>query len=376
MNRLTHQNRLLCGFQIRKTEKALLAWFDRHKRDLPWRKSRDPYLIWVSEIMLQQTQVSTVRPYFERWIRKYPNISELARASEDEVLKAWEGLGYYSRARNLVTGARYVIKNHAGRLPQNSHDLRQVPGIGRYTAGAIASIAFGQPEPALDGNVMRVLCRLWDLKGDPRRAPLLEVLWWLARQLVTDTDAARLNESLMELGALVCTPQTPKCSGCPLRGQCLAFQNGRVERPQVARRPSELRKKVQIVLARRGSSQVLLLKQDRSAAHWANLWTFPYFEVTATDRGFSKARDWLTTQIECKTSEGALVSEGKYSVTRYRIAFVAVEMRVTLPHSQPLPPDYVWAHYNQLHRLAMPAPHRRLANEHFGRASGSPKILG
>ncbi len=350
--------------QIHRAQGSLLEWFAACKRDLPWRRNRDPYLIWVSEVMLQQTQVATVVPYYERWVRKYPSIAALAKAREDEVLKAWEGLGYYSRARNLMQGARYVMSNHAGQLPESAHELRLIPGIGRYTAGAIASIAFDLPEPVLDGNVMRVLCRLRDLDGDPRKTPRLEQLWSLARTLVTDTHAAQINESLMELGALVCTRQNPKCSACPLSKQCLAVKRGTVgERPQVASRPNELARTVQIVIAERGRLQVLVQKQDQHAAHWANLWTFPYFEIGSGDPG--QSRKWLGRQLGLSTSPEIATSQGKYSITRYRFKYVAVKVKVTRSSRRALPPHYSWVESARLGELAMPAPHRRLSREQF-----------
>ena len=349
---------------IRRVQDSLLKWFGDHKRDLPWRKNRDPYLVWVSEIMLQQTQVATVIPYYERWIRNYPSIAALAKAREDEVLKSWEGLGYYSRARNLIQGARHVMASHAGQLPQNAHELRLIPGIGRYTAGAIASIAFGLPEPVLDGNVMRVLCRLRDLQGDPRKSPLLDQLWSLARELVTDTHASNLNEGLMELGALVCTRQNPKCPACPLVHQCLAFKRGTVdERPQAAKRPIELLRSVQIVIAERGSAKVLVHKQDQRAPQWANLWTFPFFEVSAGDPSKSRIRKWIEEQLGFATSPEYLTSEGKYSITRYRFRYVATKVRVTRLSRRALPPEYSWVETSQLGELPMPAPHRRLSKE-------------
>jgi A/G-specific adenine glycosylase len=360
---------LLTRSEVRKTQRSLLAWFTVHRRDLPWRNCRDPYWVWISEVMLQQTRVATVIPYFERWIRDYPNISELSQAREDDVLKVWEGLGYYSRARNLMRGARHVMTNHAGHLPRSAGELRQIPGIGRYTAGAIASLAFDLPEPVLDGNVSRVLCRLRDLAGNPRKAPLLEQLWSLARQLVTDIDAARLNESLMELGALVCTRNSPKCTDCPLTRQCLARKDGRVEeRPQPTPRPSELKKTVQIILARRGTGQVLLQKQDQSASHWANLWTFPFIEGNSLHPPFSQVRNWLAARLHCGTSPGTVVSTGKYSITRFRFTYVVVQVRVTKIPRKVLPPSYAWIDLPNLCDLAMPAPHRRLAKECFERS--------
>src|SRR6202142_1335662 len=333
----------------RPIQDSLLKWFEDSKRDLPWRKSRDPYFIWVSEIMLQQTQVATVIPYYERWIRNYPNIAALAKASEDEVLKSWEGLGYYSRARNLIRGARHVMTNHAGQLPSSARELRLIPGIGRYTAGAVASIAFDLPEPVLDGNVMRVLCRLRDLKGDPRKPPLLEQLWSLARELVTDTDASNLNESLMELGALVCTRQNPKCPMCPLKPQCLAFKRGTVdERPLAARRPVELLRLVQIVIAERGPAKVLLHRQDAGAPPWANLWTFPFFEVISGNPSKSRARKWLEEQLGFTTSPKYLTSKGKYSITRYRFRYIATRVLVTRLSRRTLPPTFSWVERSHL----------------------------
>ena len=351
---------------IRRIQQSLLGWFDEHRRELPWRVKRNPYWTWVSEIMLQQTQVSTVVPYFERLIRSYPSIASLAKARESEVLKLWEGLGYYSRARNLVRGARQVMQAHAGTLPPNVEELRRIPGIGRYTAGAIASIAFDRPEPVLDGNVMRLLCRLRDLEGDPRKAPLHERLWSLARRLASDTDAARLNESLMELGALVCTPHNPQCQMCPLRKHCRAYKFGRVEqRPQIARNPS-IRKKVHIVLARRNVSQVLVHKRDRHARPWANLWTFPYFESGAPDENFELIRTWLVETLRCRPTTLVVVSEGKYSITRYNIAYTVIEATVSTSSRSRLPTSYAWIDATRLKEIVMPAPHRRLALAHFG----------
>ncbi len=348
--------------QIRKFQQSLLDWFEVAKRDLPWRRNRNPYVIWVSEIMLQQTQVATVVPYFERWLRKYPSIATLAKARESDVLKAWEGLGYYSRARNLMRGAQRIMARHAGKLPSTVEELLQIPGIGRYTAGAIASLAFDQAEPALDGNVMRVLCRVWDLAGDPRKPPLQPRLWSMARQLATDTDPARLNEGLMELGALVCTAQIPKCPACPLQRQCRAYARCRVEqRPQIVRGPSGIRKQVLILIARHGASRVLVHKRDETMTPWANLWTFPYFEGTASGQRFAAIRKWLSEHLRLKSMTLAVVGEGKYSITRFSVAYVAVEVTLTSSAKFQLPDSYFWVGRKRLDELVMPTPHRRLA---------------
>ncbi|MCX6032031.1 MAG: A/G-specific adenine glycosylase [Chloroflexi bacterium] len=211
---------------------ALLAWIARGRRDLPWRRRRDPYAVWISEVMLQQTQVATVVPYFERWLARFPDVTTLAAAPLDDVLKAWEGLGYYARGRNLQRAAQQIVAQHGGQIPSVRNALLALPGIGRYTAGAILSLAFGQAEPVLDGNVKRVLCRLFDIADDPREAGTEKRLWEWATALVRDAPdgaAGDLNEALMELGALVCVPAAPDCPVCPLADLCLAHVRG-VER--------------------------------------------------------------------------------------------------------------------------------------------------
>ncbi|MDF1563551.1 MAG: A/G-specific adenine glycosylase [Deltaproteobacteria bacterium] len=216
----------------RQRSQALEAWFGRAARDLPWRHrgrgaGERGYRVWVSEIMLQQTQVKTVVPYYLRWLERFPTLEALAGAREEAVLEAWAGLGYYRRARNLHRAARQVLEEQGGRLPRSAEALQALPGIGRYSAGAIASLAFGERSPIVDGNVARVLARLEGLAGDPRRPPLEPRLWALAGELVEAAGhPGRLNEALMELGALVCTPRSPACELCPLAAGCAAHRSG------------------------------------------------------------------------------------------------------------------------------------------------------
>ena len=201
----------------------LLRWATKNLRDLPWRvEPRDPYRVWVSEIMLQQTQVVTVIPYFRRFTERFPTVQALAAAPLDDVLKLWEGLGYYARARNLHRAARKVVAEFEGRLPDTVEELSQLPGIGRYTLGAIASIAFGRDAPVVDGNVKRVLCRVYAIRGDARRPAVQKKLWALAEANLPKGKAGRWNEAMMELGATVCTPRSPRCDECPLAGVCRA----------------------------------------------------------------------------------------------------------------------------------------------------------
>ena len=204
----------------------LLLWFARSARDLPWRRTSDPYAVWVSESMLQQTRVETVIPYYLRWMAAFPTLEALASAPEEQVLHHWQGLGYYSRARRLLAGARAVLRDHRGRVPADVAQLMTLPGVGRYTAGAIASIAFDLPAPIVDGNVARVLTRLYAWPQPLGASQTQGLLWELAEAYATGPTPGLANQALMELGALVCTPRAPRCEGCPLRGQCRALGQG------------------------------------------------------------------------------------------------------------------------------------------------------
>jgi A/G-specific adenine glycosylase len=209
--------------------RALLAWYRRTRRDLPWRRTRDPWAIWVSETMLQQTRVETVIPYYQRFLARYPTVEALAASDSDELMQHWAGLGYYSRARNLKAAAEQVVHEHGGRVPDDAEALRALPGVGRYTAGALASIAFDRPEPVVDGNVARVLARLLDLDLEVSSPEAQRVLWEQAAALARGKSPGDLNQALMELGALVCTPRSPDCAHCPLRRRCRGLEAGRAE---------------------------------------------------------------------------------------------------------------------------------------------------
>ncbi|MCL5950211.1 MAG: A/G-specific adenine glycosylase, partial [Chloroflexi bacterium] len=205
----------------------VLAWYAAHKRDLPWRRdAHDPYRVWISEALLQQTQVTTVIPYYERFLARFPTVASLAAARLDAVLKTWEGAGYYARARNLHRAAREIVTRFDGRVPSTVDELLSLPGIGRYTAGAIASIAYHRDAPVLDGNVIRVLCRYFGIREDPARAETQKELWAIAETLVPHGRAGDFNQGLMDLGAALCAPRQPACPACPLRRGCLARRLG------------------------------------------------------------------------------------------------------------------------------------------------------
>ena len=262
--------------------RALLDHFDRSRRALPWRSERTPYRVVVSEFMLQQTRVETVIPYYERWLRRFPGWETLADAGEDEVLREWKGLGYYRRARNLHRAARVVRDRFGGELPEEPAALKRLPGVGEYTAGAVASIAFGRAVPAVDGNVRRVLCRILDVA-----APTAGRLREEAARLVDPERPGDFNEALMELGATVCTPRAPGCGGCPVRGWCGARAVGTVdERP--ARRPRREVARVGygVVVVVRGDrpSAVTLLRKRPESGLLAGMWEFPSIELSGDER--------------------------------------------------------------------------------------------
>jgi len=280
--------------KIKKQAEALLEWFAREARDLPWRRTRDPYAIWVSEIMLQQTQVKTVIPYWERWMKAVPDLPALVRAKPDRLHKLWEGLGYYSRVRNLQKAARQILQRHEGKFPEDFEQVLELPGIGRYTAGAICSIAFNQPRPILDGNVIRVLARVHGLKGDPKEKSLNRRLWQLAEEYVVAAPGqhGRLNESLMELGALVCLPRAPRCGVCPLRDSCVAHRGGRTaELPELPRRAPATPRWFAAFVVRKGG-RFLVVRRPHHVVN-GNLWEFPNVELShpVANSGKTKTAD-------------------------------------------------------------------------------------
>jgi len=300
----------------------LLAWVRVERRDLPWRRRRDPYAVWISEVMLQQTQVATVVPYFERWMARFPDISSLAAATSDDVLRIWAGLGYYARARNLHRMAQEIVARHGGTIPSEKTTLLALPGIGRYTAGAILSLAFGQREPVLDGNVRRVLCRVYDIADDPAEAATERQLWQLATGLVmaVPTDAAGdLNEGLMELGALICTPGEPDCAACPIAGVCLAHARGvEAERPikRPRARPPHYDAAAAIILDDLGR---YLLIQRPAAGRLGGLWGFPggvLREGEVVAEGFVRT---VREQIGLEVTPGDTIARIQHAYTHFRI---------------------------------------------------------
>lgn len=340
----------------------LLDWYGRQRRPLPWRATRDPYCIWVSEVMLQQTQVATVIGFYERWLRRFPTVAALAAADTEDVLRAWEGLGYYSRARNLQRAAQHVVERHGGKLPGAISELLALPGIGRYSAGAIASIAFDQDEPAIDGNIVRVLTRLFALRGDPKRAPLAGHLWQLARELLPPGRAGEFNQALMELGATCCTPRAPTCAACPVRSHCQALRLDQVlELPEAAARPTITEERRALALVRR-QGRLLVARAPATASRWAGMWQFPDVRI---DDGASLVP---TLEAAIQRATGVRIQAGqrvlgvRHQVTRFRIDIDVFACKAIGGRARAV--DYAelrWCDVHGLATLPMPAAHRRIA---------------
>lgn len=282
--------------RARGIRENLLLWYDGAKRDLPWRRSRDPYAIWLSETMLQQTRVDTVIPYYERFLQRFPSVYHLADSETDDVLGHWAGLGYYSRARNLQAAAKRVVDEFDGHLPDDAEDLRSLPGIGRYTAGAVASIAFDRPEPLVDGNVARVFARLLGIREDIKQSCTIDRLWQEAAALVRGPRPGDLNQAVMELGAVVCTPRAPRCDECPLRRRCAARRQGDAESLPIKSRgrPPLAISATAVWLRRRG--QVLAVRRPVGGL-MGGLWELPGGEFEGRTAPMRALRRSLHTRL-------------------------------------------------------------------------------
>ncbi|MDD4890079.1 MAG: A/G-specific adenine glycosylase [Phycisphaerae bacterium] len=299
---------------IASIRRRLIGWFARHQRVLPWRSEPTAYRVWLSEVMLQQTQVATALPYFERFMRAFPTVRALAGADLDDVLTLWAGLGYYSRARNLHRAATIIAHELGGRFPDTPAGLLALPGVGRYSAGAILSIAFNQPAPIVDGNVTRVLSRLFALRGDPRSPAGLRRLWSLAEQLVDPRRPGDFNQAMMELGAMVCTPATPSCGKCPVAKLCRALALGQPERFPPARRRSPVRAERWAVAVLRSDAEVLLVRRE-AAGRWGGLREFPGLVVPASQSAIAALRAMLRERLALRNVRLSPVGQVRHQLS-------------------------------------------------------------
>jgi len=312
--------------QRRAFRRSLLQWYRHNGRDLPWRQTRDPYAIVVSEFMLQQTQVATAIPYYNKWLRRFPDFASVASASENDVLHAWQGLGYYSRARNLHATAKIVQARYRGVFPNDIAAIRKLPGVGCYTTNAVATFAFNQPVPIVEANSSRVLARLFDIRVPIDSAIGREKLWENAAQLVPKPNAARFNSALIDLGALVCLPDKPKCNVCPVKKFCRAKNPESLPIKKSKPRTKRLIERHALIVS---NGRVLL---EQSSARWRGMWTLPRIGTRAS---------------------GQALYRSTFPFTHHRIAFV-VYRRAT-PNR--IAPTQQW--FESIDHIAMPSPHRR-----------------
>jgi A/G-specific adenine glycosylase len=314
---------------IRTFRRSLLRWYHHHGRDLPWRRTRDPYAILVSEFMLQQTQVATVIPYYNEWLRRFPNFASLAHASENDVLHAWQGLGYYTRARNLHATARAVVDGHRGRFPRSLEQMQQLAGIGKYTAHAVASFAFDQPVPIVESNTARVLTRLFDFRQSIDSHAGWETLWQYSAKLLPKTNAGIYNSAFIDLGALVCVPREPKCGICPVKRFCRAKNPG-VLPIKKERLPTRRWIENHAFVVR--SNKILLQKVD---SRWRGMWVLP--------------------QLQTRPLNRRPIYKSVFPFTNYRVGLnvYAQRRRKIDKHSQR------WIRIDSLDSVPIPSPHKR-----------------
>lgn len=346
---------------------ALLAWFHKEQRDLPWRRNYIPYQIWISEIMLQQTQMERATLFFQRWLQEFPDIHSLALASEDKVLKQWEGLGYYSRARNILKCARILVRDHAGVIPSDPKSLLALPGIGPYTAGAIASIAYNLPAPLVDANIGRLFARLFDISIPLSQATKL--LWQKAEELLPQGQARSFNQGLMELGALICTPKNPACPACPLTAFCIAHRDGLIAvRPILQKGKEQLTIEMATgVLTHPHDKGRLFIQQRLADDVWGSLWEFPGGRLKTEEhpeqaviREFFEETG-LTVRVDKK------ITSTIHHYTRYKVILHCFLCTLETHESGECPDpilyaaqEYRWVSFAELAEFAFPAGHRKL----------------
>ena len=335
--------------------KELLGWYEVHHRPLPWRQTKDPYRILVSEVMLQQTRVETVLPYYEKFLQRFPTLKALAQAPLDSVLKAWEGLGYYARARNIHRAAQMILEQYAGLFPRDTKGIRKLPGVGRYTAGAILSLAFHQCVPVLDGNVRRVLSRVLALREDPRTAVAEKRLWAFAGSLVSRENPASFNQALMELGATLCLPRHPLCERCPLASLCRAKADGlQGVLPATAKKKPIPHYMVTCGIIWKGAH--ILISRRPEEGLLGGLWEFPGGKQEPEESLEACLQREIREELGIEVEVGSLLTSIRHAYSHFRITLHAFPCRYLSGKPQPLGcTDFRWVLPQELSDYAFPA---------------------
>lgn len=344
------------NFQFPELE--LKQWFQTFKRSFPWREDPTPYQVWISEVMLQQTQAQVVIPYFKKWMEKFPTIQDLSEAPLDDVLKAWEGLGYYSRARNLHEGAKWVMQQFQGRLPSEKDDLKSIKGLGDYTVGAILSFAFKKKATAVDGNVMRVLTRYFEIEEDLTKSSTQKKVRTLAEKIVPDTESWVFNEGLIELGATLCI-RNPLCSECPLKGSCLALKNGKTQKLPFKSKKytiTKLFRAVPVII----SSDNLLVIRGKKGHIMQGLYEFPYVETNLSGWKKLQVQNHFEHQWNMKLKFLRELDVVYHSFTRFEVSLTPC---LFTSQKQLDIPDHEWISYSHLKNKALSSGHLRILNQ-------------
>jgi A/G-specific adenine glycosylase len=347
----------------KKLIESLLKWFAKQKRQLPWRETRDPYRIWISEVMLQQTRVATVIPYYHRFLETFPDIEALAKAKDSVLMKAWEGLGYYARVRNLREAAQTVVKQYKGKLPTSYQELIKLKGFGTYTAASVASLAFGEDCAAVDGNVMRVLARLYAIESDIRKTAAKREFQRIAETLLPQGEAGQFNEALMELGATVCKPKKPACEVCPLRRNCKAFQEGRVnELPRKSPKAAIPHHQIAISVVHKNGKVLIALRPSEGLL--GNLWEFPGGKCKGEESLAECCRRETLEETGLEVEVGKCFSIVEHSFTHFRITLHAFHCRYLCGKATPKSSQKIrWVKPQDLDEYAFPKANKKIIED-------------
>ncbi len=345
--------------------RALLKWYDANARDLPWRRTRDPYAIWISEVMLQQTRIETAIPYYHRFLKALPNVRRLANAELDDVLKLWEGLGYYGRARNLHTAARAILISHGGRIPTTFDELISLPGVGRYTAAAVASIAFGEPKAVLDGNVIRVITRMDCIRGDPKQSRIRDRLWRRAEEGLDSRRAGDFNQAMMELGATICLPRNPRCTDCPANEFCLARQRGTQSRFPIRAKTKQLPRRV-VAVGLIWKAGKLLIDKRKPEGLLGGLWELPGGKIHAGESAENAIVREVQEELNVRVRAIRRVMTVDHAYSHFRVRLHVIECRFVSGAVRCIAcDDFRWVRPAELKRLAFPAANQKIFSEIF-----------